>query len=206
MPAGQRGTGTPVCNPLTNPLLSVCRQWIGQAWLDVRIQCQSLHQQAPLCWHLYLILHRCLLWTKWLLITTATQDPSRESKITKLVREKGILKEIWEERDQHWWIICIIWIIWWIMHHAVVFYSISTSIRCDIQRIWVTGGELWNFNKLGYLHSWLQFCWLPSYSGVSHQSYFLRYFFWAESPFSFHPIRLSQFQHHYDTGMWNGLG
>lgn len=34
------------------------------------------------------------------------------------------------------------------MDYAVVFFSISTNILYILQRIQVTGGELWNFNKL----------------------------------------------------------
>ena len=155
---------------------STCSVLAGLGWICI-FSGSHFHQQAPLCWHLHLILQPCLLTTKWLLIVTASQVADKETEITELTRDEGILNGIWQElKDQHWWIICVIWIICGIMHRAVVFSSIRASIVFTLQSMRVTIGELWNFNKLRCPTHLCSFADFPLPLKSFHHSYSLRYF------------------------------
>lgn len=117
----------------------------------------------------------------------------RKGKWNKVVKERRIqLKEICQEwkRDQHClMIIFIIFIIWWIKLFSTESAPAFFIFCKESER---QKAQLRDSNKLSYpTHGFTVFA---DHFAV-HHSYFLRNFL-AQKPFSWHAIRLSQFQHH----------
>lgn len=110
------------------------------------------------------------LWLQWFLMA------DRKSKIKwSNGREMNIKGDLARMRDTNivWWIICIIWLICWIIHYSIVFSNISASPFYISQRMWVTGGKLWNVNKHRYSTHGYSFADFPLKSFPTHS---FRYF------------------------------
>lgn len=150
----------------------------------------SASQQPPLCWHLHLILHTCLLWTKWLLIGTASQGTGgRKLNKWSNKRERNIKRDLARVKEgpaSFWWIISIILIIWWIMHYVVVFYDISTGILC----IFTKNSSDRRPVEMRYPTHGYDFADFPLALKSLHHSYF-QFFFWAKSLFFFLAVNTS---------------